>query len=319
LFLTIIVFVVCLVVETAYHIAHGLSTGSYYSFSDYQKRRAEILAPLAVGPEAKRRVLESIQDSHARHVVHPYVGYVVLPDPEKRPNINDFGYIDPDLPVRKRSDDEVIIGIVGGSLAAHIAVHGDTKLRHELAESPAFAGRKIRIVCLALGGYKQPQQLMTVAYLLSLGAEFDIIVNVDGFNEVALYKPENGKNGIFPAFPRSWQARVPDSADPVFRSSIGLLEQLRSQRTQLASTYSATPWRHLGVANNLWMYHDGRLLREIQRVQALAEQRQGRLTYMHTGLSIDLKSDQVLHQHLVDIWRRGSVQLNHLCRSNGIL
>jgi hypothetical protein len=37
-----------------------------------------------------------------------------------------------------------------------------------------------------LGGYKQPQQLLILNYILSLGQEFDFVINIDGFNEVAL-------------------------------------------------------------------------------------------------------------------------------------
>ena len=40
-------------------------------------------------------------------------------------------------------------------------------------------------VNLALFGYKQPQQLTTLAYLMSIGGQFDLVLNIDGFNEVA--------------------------------------------------------------------------------------------------------------------------------------
>ena len=33
-------------------------------------------------------------------------------------------------------------------------------------------------------GYKQPQQLMAYNYLLSLGAEFDAVINIDGYNVI---------------------------------------------------------------------------------------------------------------------------------------
>ena len=49
---------------------------------------------------------------------------------------------------------------------------------------PRFAGKQIWVVSFALGGYKQPQQLMVLAYYLSLGQPLDVVVNVDGFNEI---------------------------------------------------------------------------------------------------------------------------------------
>jgi hypothetical protein len=41
-------------------------------------------------------------------------------------------------------------------------------------------------LCFSHEGYKQPQQLLILSYFLSIGQAFDVVVNVDGFNEVAL-------------------------------------------------------------------------------------------------------------------------------------
>lgn len=42
------------------------------------------------------------------------------------------------------------------------------------------------VLNLGQGGWKQPQQLLALNYFLSLGQRFDVIVNLDGFNEIAL-------------------------------------------------------------------------------------------------------------------------------------
>jgi len=41
------------------------------------------------------------------------------------------------------------------------------------------------------GGYKQPQQLLILNYFLALGQELDLVINIDGFNEVALSNLNN--------------------------------------------------------------------------------------------------------------------------------
>jgi hypothetical protein len=46
--------------------------------------------------------------------------------------------------------------------------------------------REIVPLCFSHEGYKQPQQLIVLAYFLSLGQEYDLVINIDGFNEVAL-------------------------------------------------------------------------------------------------------------------------------------
>jgi hypothetical protein len=52
----------------------------------------------------------------------------------------------------------------------------------------------------AQGGYKQPQQLQTLSYFMALGQEFDAVVNLDGFNEMAL-SYVNHKNRIDTSMP----------------------------------------------------------------------------------------------------------------------
>ena len=54
--------------------------------------------------------------------------------------------------------------------------------RAALERLPAFEGKRVEIVCTALGGYKQPQQLFSLMYFLALGGHFDVWVNLDGFN-----------------------------------------------------------------------------------------------------------------------------------------
>src|SRR6185436_13391576 len=49
-----------------------------------------------------------------------------------------------------------------------------------------FSGKEIVPLCFSHEGYKQPQQLLVLAYFLSIGQPLDLVVNIDGFNEVAL-------------------------------------------------------------------------------------------------------------------------------------
>ena len=57
-------------------------------------------------------------------MVHPYIGYVFQPshgDPNQMVNekfhITDYGYVDDQPPIRRRTVDKVIVAIVGGSVA----------------------------------------------------------------------------------------------------------------------------------------------------------------------------------------------------------
>jgi hypothetical protein len=42
------------------------------------------------------------------------------------------------------------------------------------------------VLPFAGGSYKQPQQLLELNYFTSLGQDFDLVINIDGFNETAL-------------------------------------------------------------------------------------------------------------------------------------
>ena len=134
-------------------------------------------------------------------VVHPYLGYVFRP-PEilqlnhlgerLRDPVSEFGFpYTSQSPVQKRTSERIIIGILGGSVAANFFDIGRQRFEVDLRQAGIFRDRELLFVNLAMGGYKQPQQLLVVSYLLALGAEFDVIINIDGFNEVALHEAEN--------------------------------------------------------------------------------------------------------------------------------
>lgn len=80
----------------------------------------------------------------------------------------------------------MLVGIFGGSVARQCCDQGAPRLAALLEWSPRFAGREVVPLCLGHEGYKQPEQLLVLAYLLSLGQQFDLVINIDGFNEVAL-------------------------------------------------------------------------------------------------------------------------------------
>ena len=152
-----------------------------------------------------RKTYEAIGDSGERRLttdgLHPYFGPTHAPgtpfdipeslrDPSSAParrQTNNFGFVSSfDYPFVKTRDDQFIIGITGGSVGAWFCQIGVSRLIEDLEAQPYFRSRDIVPLCLAHEGYKQPQQLLLLSYFLSLGQAFDLVVNIDGFNEVAL-------------------------------------------------------------------------------------------------------------------------------------
>ncbi len=104
-------------------------------------------------------------------------------------------------------DDSFEILIVGGSVSGLVAKNGGAVIKDRLEADPRLHGREVVILSHGRGSFKQPQQVMLVAYLLDLGYRPDLILNIDGFNEVAL-GADNASMGTNPIYPH-WPQYVP--------------------------------------------------------------------------------------------------------------
>ncbi|HZD41645.1 MAG TPA: hypothetical protein VE131_13050, partial [Terriglobales bacterium] len=109
-----------------------------------------------------------------KYQIHPYLGYV---------NMRRMGELE--RLHERRYSSQYVIAILGGSVADQFASYVISrpqyfeKLRQAI---PEIGGRAIRIVDLAFGGYKQPQQFIAASYFLE---SIDMTVNIDGLNEIA--------------------------------------------------------------------------------------------------------------------------------------
>ena len=162
-----------------------------------------------------------LASNDALEVIHPYIGWVINPEIHRVVRvadytvpINRFGFVDNGPTLLKRSPERCIVGIVVGLSRCKWGLRESRSLRRRLNQDPRLAGKKIELVRLAIGGMKQPQQLMALSYLLSLGGELDVLINVDGFNDVALPTCENDVEGVFAAYPHSWNALTSQIVDP---------------------------------------------------------------------------------------------------------
>ncbi|MBW3586064.1 MAG: hypothetical protein KY448_09515, partial [Cyanobacteria bacterium 0813] len=136
---------------------------------------------------------------------HPFFGFIQKPSADFRPGfkVNNYGFISPyDYPFKKTKKNQFIIGIFGGSVASDYAIFQikNKFLPKYLKQLPALKDKEFVILSFATGGYKQPQQLLILNYFLALGQELDMVVNIDGFNEVALSNLNN-KNEVDLAMP----------------------------------------------------------------------------------------------------------------------
>jgi hypothetical protein len=121
---------------------------------------------------------------------HPYFGYESPRTRASEKILSEVG------------DGDFVIGILGGSVAASF---GDYAIDHpghfeSLREAiPAFGRKNLRIVTLADGGYKQPQQFFVVAYFID---KLDLVINIDGFNDALPFHLLPVYPLEFPRFPQ---------------------------------------------------------------------------------------------------------------------
>lgn len=128
--------------------------------------------------------------------LHPYFGFVDrrglnhrFPFSQVDHVSNNFGFASGSAyPFKRQHPNQFLVGIFGGSVAANYSFFELERniLAAELKKLPALANKEIIILPFAMGAFKQPQQLIVLSYFLSIGQDFDLVVNIDGFNDVVL-------------------------------------------------------------------------------------------------------------------------------------
>jgi hypothetical protein len=146
------------------------------------------------------RIDEGSGDALTPVGLHPYFGPTHRPgipfdppaelrtgDADEVVATNNFGFpARVNYPFAKTDDRQFIIGVFGGSVGAYFCRIGAARLEEILRQSGSFNNREPVTLCFSHEGYKQPQQLLVLNYFLSIGQLFDLVINIDGFNEVAL-------------------------------------------------------------------------------------------------------------------------------------
>jgi hypothetical protein len=158
-------------------------------------------------------------------LIHPYRGWIARPGhrasflkkdkpffPDGLPSEwalanstgNRFGYLSQVEDYRELSPEQFVIGIFGGSVASQLATIGGDAIERGIVERRPDLEGKVVVVNVSSGAYKQPQQLFALSELLLLGAPFDVVVNVDGFNEV-VFGLRDALDGYHPFLPSRGQ------------------------------------------------------------------------------------------------------------------
>lgn len=300
----LVIYVVC---ELLFFTVTSIRFGRVFTFSAFEARPREVTA----GADPFRLASMPGRLRIHKEVVHPYMGYVYDPTVETS---SPYGISDVS-PVQRRSADKVIVGIFGGSFADDIAYFTE---RGGLADqlAPSFPGREIVIVKATIGGYKQPQQAMAFTYFTVLGGEFDLVINVDGFNDVALPPVENLPN-TNPFFPRQWHLRTRTVPDTELVGTIGEIRNLDALATTWSRWFNWGLLRYSVTANTIWRVGDQLLYRAaVARRAKLPKMARGG-DYVATGPAVTFASDDELYGALARVWAESSYEMHAVAAAKG--
>ncbi len=311
LFPVLLLLLIFLAIEGASFAALSLARGRFFSFAEADHaRRIAAENRISFYPGS---VL--IPEWMKADTLHPYVGFVLAPPTPADP----YGFQNSVSPIQKKSPEKVIVGILGGSVAGQVFDWGEEALLGELRRAPSFRGKEIVMIRLAAGGYKQPQQLMIVNYLLMLGAEFDVLINIDGFNEISLPFVENIPKNVFPAYPRLWYMRVGTLSTSELMGHVGKITILKGMKSRWAAFFSRFPFRDSSAFYIVWKAGDTLIDRFLYNENsAVLDYKPQKSNYAETGPLVHYEKESALYEDLAAIWERSSVLLNQLCRENGI-
>jgi hypothetical protein len=212
-----------------------------------------------------------------------------------------------------------VVAIFGGSFADGFAGGGAATLGRALARLPQAAGREVRVVGFAIPGYKQPQQLMALILMLALSERIDLVINLDGFNDVVLPVAENLRAGTNPFYPRFWPELAHSAADPRREVLVGEISYLRKRRAKGARLCAHGILAYSATCHLVWRSLDGGLTRRIaraerERVELPAAER----SFAVTGPPYAETSPEATYRDLAAFWGRCSTLMHQLCSARGI-
>ena len=251
--------------------------------------------------------------SEQQFILHPYLGFTW----SQESGANRYGFAGPE-PVLKRSKDSAIVVITGGSVAFSFYYWGQKSFIKKLKRIPAFSNKKIKLLCLAVPGYKQPQQLLALNYFLSMGAEFDLILNLDGFNEAVLPYSENYQNEIALIYPRGW-GYYGRQIDGEAAFLILKIKNLKALRETYRRFFSCPPFRWSPFSLVLWNGLDHRAEIGMRSSQACLEKPLSDSkapSPQISGPAVLFKGKEDLWKEEVKVWAESSWQMAKISEAN---
>jgi len=161
--------------------------------------------------------------------------------------------------------------------------------------------------------------LLLLTFTIYLGAEYDVIVNLDGFNEVVLPLTDNLPNKVFPHYPRIWNFYADKGLSLTNVAQVAELMSLRERQLALSRTFSNPLLRSSNFMLILWEGFDRRFEFEAQQAYlALVDMARRWNPDASYGPASDLaQRSGAYFRDAVSRWAQASTQMRDLATASG--
>lgn len=287
--------------------AYLVSRKQSFSYSEMWRRlevAARVESQLPVSLSEQRR------SEHQGRMLTPFYGWA-RPSSDRK-SVDEYGLPNGGRasPIVKRSSSTINVLFLGGSVAEQCVAElaqGLSGLNH------IFRNRQVVVVSAAIGGHKQPQQLYILSYLALMGAEFDIVINLDGFNEVYVAGRDNRLYGSNPFYPVYWKALAQSAPSAEVLKDGGVIALLESLDGFLARLASRPLFRHSIFSLVLWdTLHELITCKMTEKTIQVASGAPDL-----SGPAFDYSNNEHLVRELVRVWTDSSRQIGNLSKLYG--
>jgi hypothetical protein len=269
--------------------------------------------PAAPQPLGPHRMDEDAVRASRR--ISPFFGY---PEQTNGPVTNNYGFVfskhrgRTDYPY-PASPNDFIVGFFGGSIASGFFQDTCQTVESRLAAHPDLAGKNIVALNFSSGAMRQPQQLLFLSYFLTLGQQFDLVINMNGLSETA-GAIGNFYHGHHPAMPSAVMTRsleVLTSIPQLDTTTLNFFAEIAALEKRLKWPFLPS-FLKSGIAE--------KIAKRKQELPSLV-QSENLLEIQRVKARNYLESEEVerekMRQAVLDIWFNAAIQMKHICTANG--
>jgi hypothetical protein len=254
------------------------------------------------------------EDDEPEYRLHPYYGFDYgTADQVHAEDVRKYG--------QPAAASRVDVLVLGGSVAAGFAKDGRRQLESALEALPEWTGREVKVSSAARGGFRQPQQLHQLEYLLAIGYQPDVVVEIDGFNEVAL-GVQNARAGVHPALPSISHWASLASGRALSGRALDAIAAARGEVERGESLFALADGCGAFHSAILSRYFSSRIAQSLARFgeanQAFANELVGDVSRPYfVGPEFD-RSDESAVELSARLWVESSLAMEAICRLHGI-